>query len=208
MYIGWYVSSASAVQVQNQATQRTWSLFTTCEFWCPKTACFGGTFLHPPQWWRDFCTACKSLTWVASVGYTTNEHIQNRGCSGMRLFVLFGSAWTRLDMTYVWKRNVLSGLPPTLAITECFEQCRHPCAKQWDRLRNPSAIPSEHRLPSTDRQLNLNDLCNVAVKNYGSKLKVLRISGVLPSSLFLFTLRGLPSSWNSRGFGHCNWDMA
>ena len=24
--------------------------FTTCEFWCSKTACSGGMFLHPPQW--------------------------------------------------------------------------------------------------------------------------------------------------------------
>ena len=48
-----------------------------------KLPCFRGMFLHPPQWWRDFCTGCNSLTWVASVGYTTNEQSESRSLSEM-----------------------------------------------------------------------------------------------------------------------------
>ena len=53
--------------------------FTTCEFWCSKTACFGGMFLHPPQW------LCVSMDEVSSgifyelppSQHTTNEQHQN-----------------------------------------------------------------------------------------------------------------------------------
>ena len=74
----------SQVQVQpsNRRTPENARKFliTTLRILMKKAACFRGMFLHPPQWWRDFCTVCKSLTRVASVGYTTNESSRLRCC--------------------------------------------------------------------------------------------------------------------------------
>ena len=88
MYIGWHRGpkcfQLSQVQVQSSNKRMPENarifLITTLRILMKKAACFRGMFLHPPQWWRDFCTVCKSLTRVASVGYTTNESSRLRCC--------------------------------------------------------------------------------------------------------------------------------
>ena len=88
MYIGWHqwLKCIQLSQVQVQSSNKRMPenarifLITTLRILMKKAACFGGMFLHPPQWWRDFCTVCKSLTRVASVGYTTNESSRLRCC--------------------------------------------------------------------------------------------------------------------------------
>ena len=104
-----------------------------------KAACFRGMFLHPPQWWRDFCTVCKSLTRVASVGYTTNESSRLRCCQECTLsFKGPGGVDHRkkrpskVDAQY-------TGCPSSFLLRS-FEWCRHACAKQWDNHQNPSAL--------------------------------------------------------------------
>ena len=110
-----------------------------------KAACFRGMFLHPPQWWRDFCTACKSLTWVASVGYTTNEHFQNRGCTEIEIYC---SAHRRQGKTRLCRKTVLCfRVAPYSCHHRSFEQCRHACAKQWDHYQNPLAVPTNTGCP-------------------------------------------------------------
>ena len=41
--------------------------------------------------WLLYCM--QSLTWVASVGYTTNEHIENWGCSECSAYPRQGRTW-------------------------------------------------------------------------------------------------------------------
>ena len=100
---------------------------------------------------------------------------------------------------------------PNSCTQNALSKWRHTCAKQWDHHRNPSASSIENRLPSTDWQLQFNDLFrtkSLSMLTWSSMLVNLRlpqISGDLPSRSICL-LRGLPSSGNSQRLGHC-WDM-
>ena len=46
-----------------------------CEFWCPKTACFRGMFLHPPQWkrWASACDANTNMNCFSGSQFSMNH---------------------------------------------------------------------------------------------------------------------------------------
>ena len=121
-----------------------------------KAACFRGMFLHPPQWWRDFCTVCKSLTRVASVGYTTNESSRLRCCQECTLSFRGPSGIDHREERTSKVDAQCTGCP--FSLFRSFEWCRHACAKQWDYHQNPSAVLNEHRLPWMDRPWRLDAL--------------------------------------------------
>ena len=77
-------------------------------------------FLHPPQWWRDFCTVCKSLTRVASVGYTTNESSRLRCCQECTLSFRAPIGIDHRKKRIEQCRRTVYGLPLSLLIQKLW----------------------------------------------------------------------------------------
>jgi len=80
MCIGWDIASASVVQVQMNNTAQRNPDYNIANFDVIKLPCFRGMFLHPPQWWHDFCTGAIINTSCLS-GQVTNESSELRSLS-------------------------------------------------------------------------------------------------------------------------------
>ena len=72
MYMGFLVSGPSKPSKHKKHENSDYNI---ANFDAIKLPCFRGMFLHPPQWWHDFCTGAIINTSCLS-GQVTNEHIK------------------------------------------------------------------------------------------------------------------------------------